>query len=81
MRTSPESGAKAAYKVITVQSHRRISDTAAERLGIRHETPQAILLRDGRPVWNASHFRITATELARVIDLTRRTSITRRFTR
>ncbi len=63
-----ESGAKAAYKVITVQSHRRISDSAAERLGIRHETPQAILLRDGRPVWNASHFRITATELARVID-------------
>ena len=55
-----ESGARAAYKVITVQSHRRISDSAAERFGIRHETPQAILLRDGRPVWNASHFRITA---------------------
>jgi len=55
----------ASYKVITVQSHRRLSDSAAERLGIRHETPQAILLRDGRPVWNASHFRITADELAR----------------
>ena len=63
-----ESGAKAAYKVITVQSHRRVSDTATERFGIRHETPQAILLRDGRPVWNASHFRITASELARVLD-------------
>jgi bacillithiol system protein YtxJ len=62
-----ESGAKAAYKVITVQSHRRLSDTAAERFGIRHETPQAILLRDGRAVWNASHFRITAQELAKVI--------------
>ena len=68
MRTSAESGARAAYKVITVQSHRRISDSAAERFGIRHETPQAILLRDGRPVWNASHFRITANELARVIE-------------
>ena len=63
-----ESGAKAAYKVITVQSHRRISDSAAARFGIRHETPQAILLRDGQPVWNASHFRITARELARVIE-------------
>lgn len=63
-----ESGARAAYKVITVQSHRRVSDSAAERFGIRHETPQAILLRDGRPVWNASHFRITANELARVIE-------------
>jgi bacillithiol system protein YtxJ len=40
-----------------------VSDAAAQRLGIRHETPQAILLRDGRVVWNASHFRITAIEL------------------
>ena len=55
----------AAYKLITVQSHRRVSDEASVRLGIRHETPQAILLKDGRPVWNASHFRITADELSR----------------
>ena len=51
------------YKMITVQSHRRVSDEATARFGIRHETPQAILLRDGRPVWNASHFRITAGHL------------------
>ena len=63
-----ESGGKASYKVITVQSHRRLSDSAAERFGIRHETPQAILLRGGRPVWNASHFRITAEALARAIQ-------------
>jgi len=54
---------QAAYKMITVQSHRRISDEAAARLGIRHETPQAILLREGRVVWNASHFRITKERL------------------
>ena len=60
-------GARASYKLITVQSHRKVSDAAADRFGIRHETPQAILLRDGRPVWNASHFRITATQLARII--------------
>jgi bacillithiol system protein YtxJ len=58
----------AAYKLITVQSHRGVSETAAQRLGVRHETPQAILLRGGRSVWNASHFRITATELARVLS-------------
>jgi bacillithiol system protein YtxJ len=57
-----------AYKVITVQSHRGLSDSAATRLGIRHETPQAILLKDGRPVWNASHFRITAAALTRAIS-------------
>jgi bacillithiol system protein YtxJ len=55
--------AAVSYKMITVQTHRPVSDAAAQRLGIRHETPQAILLRDGRVVWNASHFRITASEL------------------
>src|SRR5829696_4545681 len=60
---------EAAYKLITVQSHRRVSDELTSRFGIRHETPQAILLRDGRPVWNASHFRITAKELARVTGI------------
>lgn len=58
---------EAAYKMITVQSHRGVSDEAATRLGVRHETPQAILLRDGRPVWKASHFRITAEELGRAL--------------
>ena len=52
-----------AYKMITVQTHRPVSDAASQRLGLRHETPQAILLRDGKVVWNASHFRITATQL------------------
>jgi bacillithiol system protein YtxJ len=57
----------AAYKMITVQSHRRISDQAAARLGVRHETPQAILLKDGRPVWTASHFRVTSDALTRAL--------------
>lgn len=59
--------ADVSYKLITVQSHRRVSDEATARFGIRHETPQAILLRDGRPVWNASHFRITANHLDTVV--------------
>src|SRR4051812_1106389 len=58
------------YKMITVQTHRPVSDAAAQRLGIRHETPQAILLKDGKPVWNASHFRITATQLDRALPKT-----------
>jgi bacillithiol system protein YtxJ len=61
-------GAAAAYKVITVQSHRGVSDEAAARLGVRHETPQAILLRGGRPVWKASHFAITADRLDQALS-------------
>jgi thioredoxin 1 len=57
----------AAYKVIIVQTHRPVSDAVSQRFGIRHETPQAILLRDGKVVWNASHFRITASQLDHVL--------------
>ena len=59
---------QAAYKLITVQSHRWVSEEAAARFRIRHETPQAILLRNGRPVWNASHFRITKRQLDEVLQ-------------
>ena len=62
-----QAAAPASYKMITVQSHRHVSDEAAMRLGIRHETPQAIVLRDGKPVWKASHFRITADALTEAL--------------
>ena len=32
----------------------------AQKLGVRHETPQALVIRDRRVVWAASHFRVTA---------------------
>ena len=50
----------ARYAMVTVQTHRDISNAVATRLGVRHETPQALLIRDGRVVWAASHFRVTA---------------------
>jgi bacillithiol system protein YtxJ len=31
----------------------------AKRLGVRHETPQALLIREGRVGWRASHYRVT----------------------
>lgn len=56
------------YAMVTVQTHRDVSNAIAARLGVRHETPQAILVRDGRAVWNASHFRVTASEVGRAIE-------------
>ena len=61
-------GTATAYKMITVQTHRPLSDAVAQRLGIRHEPPQAILLRDGKAVWTASHFRITANQLDQALS-------------
>ena len=36
----------------------------ADRCGVRHESPQAILFESGLPVWHTSHDRITAETLA-----------------
>jgi monothiol bacilliredoxin len=48
------------YAMVTVQTHRAVSNAIAQKLGVRHETPQALLVKDGRVVWSASHFRVTA---------------------
>ncbi len=57
----------ASYKLITVQSHRMVADEVTARLGIRHESPQAIVIRNGDVVWHGSHFKITAAQLKRVL--------------
>jgi len=35
--------------------------------GIRHESPQVIVVRGGRPVWHASHYGITREAVAAVL--------------
>lgn len=62
-----EADLKVSYHLITVQTARAVSNEAAARLLVEHESPQAILVLDGRPVWNASHFEITAERLTAVI--------------
>jgi bacillithiol system protein YtxJ len=57
----------ARYAVVTVQTHRALSADIATRLGVRHETPQALLVVDGRVVWQASHYRVTADAIAKAI--------------
>ena len=50
---------------IDVIAERPLAQAVAQRTGIRHESPQAILLRGGRPTWNASHGAITQASLKR----------------
>jgi len=62
------SAGDAHYAMVTVQTHRELSNAVTARLGVRHETPQAILVRDGRVAWTASHFRVNATELRKALQ-------------
>jgi bacillithiol system protein YtxJ len=45
---------------VDVNAQREVSDYIAEKTGIEHQSPQVILLRGGRPVWDADRFDVTA---------------------
>jgi|SRR5436190_12162210 len=45
--------------LILVIEDRVVSDEVEERFGIRHESPQAILIINKKPAWYASHWKIT----------------------
>lgn len=49
--------------MVIVQTSRDISNEIAERTGIRHQSPQAIVLKDGKAVYHASHYDITAEDV------------------
>ena len=59
----PEAGEKA-LALVDVRRDRAVSRAIAAQTGVRHESPQAIVLRHGRAVWDASHFDITAEAVA-----------------
>src|SRR5438045_3563976 len=44
--------------VIVVQESRAISNAVEHKLGTRHASPQAFVLRDGKPVYHATHYGI-----------------------
>lgn len=50
------------YRVV-VQEHRAISDMIEDALQVKHETPQAIVMRDGDAVFDTSHFNVTVDTL------------------
>lgn len=49
--------------LVSVQAARPVSNAIAQRLGVRHASPQALLVRDGAVRWHTSHLAITAGAL------------------
>ena len=58
---------KVPVSIIVVQEGRDLSRDVATRTGVRHETPQALVLRNGRAVWAASHFDISADAVEQAV--------------
>lgn len=54
--------------LLKVIESRPVSNELAQRTGIRHESPQCILLHHRAAAWSASHGAITATAMAAAAD-------------
>ncbi|HVF30344.1 MAG TPA: bacillithiol system redox-active protein YtxJ [Pyrinomonadaceae bacterium] len=50
--------------VVVIQTHRDLSNTISSRTGVRHESPQAMVIVDGKAVYHASHYDIEAEHIA-----------------
>lgn len=57
------SNADADINLIVVQHSKNVSTELAAKTGIRHESPQAIIIKDGKPVYHASHYDVTAADV------------------
>lgn len=55
--------------LVVMQHSRDISDEIERRTGIRHESPQVIIVRNGAAVWNASHWSINTKEVERAVHI------------
>ena len=51
------------FALIELQKARPVSNAVAQKTGVRHESPQAILVRDGHAAWHASHYGIRRERL------------------
>jgi bacillithiol system protein YtxJ len=54
--------------LVDVVQHRPLARALAERIGVAHASPQAIVLREGVPAWHGSHYDIQAEALERVVE-------------
>lgn len=59
--------------LVDVIRDRPVSAEVERAFGIRHESPQVILLHGGVPVWNGSHRAVTSAALSRELAALRPT--------
>jgi bacillithiol system protein YtxJ len=48
---------------LDVIKSRNVSRMMADQLGVKHQSPQIILVQNNRVVWHASHYEITAGKI------------------
>jgi len=54
--------------VVDVRRHRPVSDAIASRFGIRHESPQVLLVAGDAVRWHGSHWHVNGREVQQALD-------------
>lgn len=54
--------------LVKVIENRAVSNEIENDLGVRHESPQAFLIKNGQVIWNASHRKVTKKELTKALE-------------
>ena len=55
--------------MVDVLRSRPLSQAIAARFGVRHESPQLLLLVDGQMRWNGSHWRANSDQLREALTV------------
>lgn len=56
------------YTLVKVRESRPVSNKIEEDLGVKHESPQMIFIKDKKSYWNTSHWAVTKAHMTAVID-------------
>jgi bacillithiol system protein YtxJ len=67
LQTFLEEGATAEVYMIDVLRHRAASQAVATHFGIRHESPQLLVVHGGEVGWHGSHFRVTIDSIRKAL--------------
>ena len=63
-----EVGDSAVFAILEIQPHRDLSRQVAKRSGVRHQSPQVLLVNKGEVSWSASHWSIERPKLAEALQ-------------
>jgi len=53
--------------VLRIQENRPLSAELAERIGHRHQSPQAFVIKDGKAVYHATHYAIDPAKISQLL--------------
>ncbi len=56
------------YTLVKVRESRPVSNKIEEDLGVKHESPQIIYIKDQKRYWSATHWSVTKAHMQAVID-------------